>query len=401
MLAPTQTESPKAAPSGRWMRAAVVAVFFLHGFLFASWTAHIPDVKAHLRLGDSSLGLALLAAPVGSVLAMLIAARLLPRSGSRRIVRVALCGYCLSAPLVGLSDSFLTFFLAFMTWGAFQGALDVSMNTQAISVEGQSGRKLMSGFHGSWSMGSLAGAGVGVLGVGLGWTLSEQLLLLAVPCLLVVGWLTTRMIPDKADIAERASDSRQNKGRILQGPIILLAAIAFADMLCEGAVADWAAVYLRGSLHVLAAVAGLGYAAYLLTMMTVRLVGNKVITRFPVRFVLPIFAVVAAVGFAAGLTIDQPVAVLIGYCCVGAGVALVVPNVFSACGHIHNVPAGKAVATVSACGWFGFVLGPPLIGELAKLTSLRLALFLLVPLTGGIAVATATAKVLRVERPAT
>jgi MFS family permease len=206
-------ESLRAIPS-RSTRAAVVAVFFVQGFLFASWTAHIPDVKAQLHLGDSSLGLALLGAPLGSVLAMVAATRLLPRFGSRLVVRAALVGYCLTGPLVGVSDSFLTFLVAFMVWGAFQGVLDVSMNAQAIAVEGDSGRKLMPGFHGSWSMGSLVGAGVGALGVGLGWTLSEQLLLLALPCLVVVGWFTTRMIPDQPDVTPSARETKR-QGRKL------------------------------------------------------------------------------------------------------------------------------------------------------------------------------------------
>jgi MFS family permease len=370
----------------------------VHGFLFASWTAHIPDVKAHLHLGDSSLGLALLGAPVGSVLAMLAATRLLPRFGSRRVVRTALVGYCLIGPLVGASASFLTFFVAFMMWGAFQGALDVSMNAQAIAVERRLNRKLMAGFHGSWSMGSLAGAGVGALGVGLGWTLSAQLLLLAVPCLFVVGWFTTRMIPDQPDVVASAREVRRQGHKVtFQKAIIVLGMIAFADMLCEGAVADWAAVYLRGSLHVTAAVAGLGYVAFLLTMMTVRLFGNMVMTRFPVRSVLPALAVVGIIGFAAGLAVDRPAAVLAGYCCLGAGLGLVIPSAFSASGHIRDVNASRAVAIVSAWGWCGFVLGPPLIGELASMTSLRTALYLIPLLTTVIAVATAKAKALRAE----
>jgi fucose permease len=285
-----------------------------------------------------------------------------------------------------------------MMWGAFQGALDVSMNAQAIGVEGASGRKLMPGFHGSWSMGSLAGAGVGALGVGLGWTLSEQLLVLAVPSLFVVGWFTTRMLPDKPAGTASAKGTRRLEPKVIfKGAVVVLGMIAFADMLCEGAVADWAAVYLRGSLHVTAAVAGLGYVAYLLTMMTVRLLGNRVMTRFPVRFVLPSLAIVAVIGFATGLAVDRPVGVLVGYCCLGAGLALVIPSAFSASGHIPDVNASRAVAIVSACGWFGFVLGPPLIGELASLTSLRAALCLLPLLTIVIAAATAKAKALRVE----
>jgi len=380
------------------MQIALVAVFFFQGFLFASWTAHIPHVKEHLHLSDGSLGIALLGAPIGSMLAMLAVSRLLPKFGSRRIVRVSLVGFGIAGPLVGLSTSLATFFLAFLLWGIFQGSLDVSMNAQAIAVEGRLGRRLMPGFHGSWSMGSLAGAGVGVLGVGLGWSLSGQLLLFAAPSVVVVGWLSTQMVPDDQFRVEHELDGERLRWRLLQRAIIVLALIAFADMFCEGAVADWTAVYLHGTLHTTVVVAGLGYASYLLIMMTVRLLGNKVMNRFRVYRALPLLATVGAVGLGTGLVINQPASVLAGFMCLGAGLALVIPMVFSACGHIDGVHPGTAVATVSAVGWTGFVLGPPLIGAIATLTSLWTALYLLPLLAAVVAVGTGSARVLRRER---
>jgi MFS family permease len=197
-------------------------VFFVHGFLFASWTAHIPQLKQHLGLSDGGLGLALLGAPIGSVLAMVVAGRLLPTLGSRRMVRLALVGYCVSGPFIGLTGSLDTFFVAFLLWGFFQGMLDVSMNTQAIAVERFSGRVLMPGFHGSWSTGALVGAVTGAVAVGLGLSLSDQMLVLAAPCLLVVGWLTARMIPDDRAGGDSESSERppDRRGGVLQGAVI-------------------------------------------------------------------------------------------------------------------------------------------------------------------------------------
>src|SRR5258708_40130320 len=99
---------------------------------------------------------------------------MLSRVGSRTMVRVALVGYCVSGPFIGLTGSFEAFFFAFLLWGFFQGMLDVSMNTQAIAVERFSGRVLMPGFHGSWSSGTLVGAVIGAAAVWLGVPLSEQ-----------------------------------------------------------------------------------------------------------------------------------------------------------------------------------------------------------------------------------
>jgi MFS family permease len=390
-----QPATPASADRGP--RLAVIAVFFVHGFLFASWTAHIPQLQHHLGLSDGRLGIALLGAPIGSVVAMVVAARLLPRVGSQLMVRMALVGYCVTGPFIGLTGSLGSFFVAFVLWGFFQGTLDVSMNTQAIAVERFSGRVLMPGFHGSWSTGALVGAVTGAAAVGLGFSLSEQLLALAIPCLLVVGWLTTSLIADP----RTGSDPEPSKGGpdgrrgVLQGAVLVLGGIAFADMLCEGAAADWAAVYLHNSLHAVPWVAGLAYAAYALAMLSVRLSGNRIFTRFAAHRVLPLFAVIASLGFAAGLVIARPASMLVGFALLGAGLGGVVPIVLSAAGAVSNVDTGRAVAAVAGCGWAGYVVGPVVIGEMASTTTLQIALFLIPLLAGIVAVATGMAKPLR------
>jgi fucose permease len=170
-------------------------------------------------------------------------------------------------------------------------------------------------------------------------------------------------------------------------------------MLCEGATADWSAVYLSGPLHARGVVPGLGYAAFSLAMVTVRLSGNRLLTRFRPDRLLPALAVVATLGFAAGLIIARPPAALVGFGCLGIGLASVVPAVFSAAGRIPGLPPGTAVATASACGWAGFVCGPPLIGRLATWASLPVALGLLPLLTAFLIAATLSSRALRGHQP--
>jgi fucose permease len=255
----------------------------------------------------------------------------------------------------------------------------------------------MPGFHGSWSAGALVGALTGAVAVGLGFSLSAQLLVLAALCLLVVGWLTTRMIPDRreGDDVESSKSTPGGRSGVLQGAIIVLGCIAFADMLCEGAAADWAAVYLHNSLHTVPLVAGLGFAAYALAMLVVRLWGNRLFTRFATHRLLPLLAVIATLGFTGGLVIDRPVSVLIGFSFLGAGLGSVVPMTLRAAGAVGNVHTGRAVATVAGCGWAGYVVGPVVIGAIASSTTLHAALFLIPVLTAIVAVATGTAKALR------
>jgi fucose permease len=134
-------------------------------------------------------------------------------------------------------------------------------------------------------------------------------------------------------------------------------------------------------------------------MVTVRLSGNRLLTRFRADRLLPALALVATAGFAAALLVGQPPAALAGFGCLGIGLASVVPAVFSAAGRIPGLPAGTAVATASACGWAGFVCGPPVIGRLSAWASLPAALGLLPLLTAFVVVATLRSRALRPRQP--
>ena len=177
--------------------------------------------------------------------------------------------------------------------------------------------------------------------------------------------------------------------------LIVLGGIAFADMLCEGAAADWAAVYLHNSMHTVPLVAGMGFAIYAFAMLAVRLSGNRLFTRFAAHRLLPLLAVIATLGFAGGLVIARPVSVLVGFALLGAGLGSVIPMTLRAAGAVGNVNTGRAVASVAGCGWAGYVVGPVVIGAIASSTTLRTALFLIPVLTATVAMGTATAKVLR------
>jgi MFS family permease len=380
----------------RRAQVAVAAVFFAHGLMFASWAAHIPHVKARLGVDDGTLGLALLGAPVGSVTAIMLAAYLVPKIGSRRVVQIALVGYCAAGPFVGVVGTVAGLFVALFFWGGFQGTLDIAMNTQAITVERVRQRPLMNGMHASWSIGAFAGAGAGALGVAVGLTLSRQLLILGAAVLLLVGWLTTALLPDAPHEPERADGRRVRR---ISSAMLLLGAIAFASMLCEGAAADWSSVYLHDSLGGSTEVSGLGYAAFALAMVLVRFFGDRLLARYPADVLLPVLAGITTVGFTMALIVGTVPIGIAAFFLLGGGVGTVVPTAFSAAGRLPNMHPGVGVAAVSGLGWAGFVCGPPLIGGLAKAFSLPVALGLVPVLTAVIAVATRRVTALRAPVP--
>lgn len=376
-------------------RRAVVVVFLSNAVLFTSWTAHIPQVKRSLGLSDATLGLALLGAPIGSVTAMVITGYLLTRVSSARMCLATLLCYCATSLGIGFANSPLTLFAALLACGGFVGAMDVSMNTQAVRVEHAAGRPVMSGLHGSWSLGAFTGAAIGAAAVAAGISLAWQLAVLAAIIAVLGGWSPRYLLPEAPARPPPETTSARSRHVLRSPEVLALGLVAFASLFCEGAAADWSAVYLRDSLGARAALAGLGYAAFSASMVTLRLSGDRLALRFRPYLLLPGFASIATVGLAIALVIGTPAAALVGFFLLGAGLALVIPTLFSAAGRIPGVHTGSAVAAVSALGWAGFVVSPPLIGLLAEVTSLPVALALLPILMAILAVVTYRSRVLR------
>lgn len=368
-------------PELRRARLAVVTVFLVSGAGFANWAARIPAVKDSVGLSTGQLGIALLGPAIGALAAMPLTGALMVRHGSRVVTRATLLLFCLALPLPALAPSLPALLAALVLLGVGGGSLDVAMNGQAVAVEQRYGRPLLAGFHGVWSLGTLGGAVIGGAAAAVGLAPLPHLML-AAAVLLVLGVGTTRwLLPAGADRAPRGSLrlARPTRG------LALLGAIAFCGLLCEGAVYDWSAVYLRDSLGSSEGLAVSGYAAFTITMTAGRLVGDAVRARLGSRLLLGGAAALAAAGLGAALALDHPVAAVAGFALLGAGLASVFPIALSIGGGVSGLPSGVAIAAISTLGYLGFIAGPPLIGGLGELFTLPVGLGLVVALTGLIA----------------
>ncbi|HEV7907624.1 MAG TPA: MFS transporter [Pseudonocardiaceae bacterium] len=364
----------------RTARIATALVFAIHAAVFASWTPHIPEVKERLGLNEGTLGLALLGAPVGSVVAMLVVGSLVARFGSRRVVLATFLGYAAVSPALGAAWSPAALFAALALWGGFQGALDVAMNSQGIAIEQRYGRPILSSFHAWWSFGAFVGVGLGALAIVAGLRLDVQMIIATVVLVLVSWPLVRLMLDDDHSVDEHKLALPWRDRRVL-----LLAGVMFGGLLCEGAVGDWAALYLRDSIGVAPQRAGLGYSVFAVTMFLGRVMGDRWVARFGAVKVVAVLAAVGAVGFGSALLVGQFWFALVGFAAMGLGIACVVPVVFSSAAAQSDSHAGQAIAGVATAGWAGFLLGPPLIGLLAHSTSLSTALAVLPLLCLGIA----------------
>jgi fucose permease len=218
--------------------------------------------------------------------------------------------------------------------------------------------------------------------------------LLSVPIIAATVLLSPSMLSDGQP--RRRGTKPTPRARRLSRALIVLGAVSFAAMVCEGASADWSAVYLHGSANIAHGLAGLGYAAFAVTMASVRLSGTRLLERVPARRLLPALAVLASAGMALALATGTAIMGIVGFATLGAGMALVVPTLFTAASRLPGLATGVGITLVSAFGWAGFVLGPPLIGGLSGLAGLRTALVILPALALVIGLATA-----RVGTPAT
>jgi len=362
-----KAETPLSLPiRARW---AVSTIFFINGMVLASWVPHIPAVKAQHAISDGQLGIVLLSMAVGSVLALPLAGWLVGRLGSRFMTSIAAVGFCLTLPLPIISPNVRFLALSLVLFGACNGTLDVSMNAQAVAVERHYQRSIMSSFHGLFSLGGLAGAGVAGLAMSFGVGDVQHITTITILSVLAVVSVQCWLLP-----ATPQPESRSPTFVKPTGILLGLGTLAFLGLLAEGAMADWSAVYLHEVLRTDSAAAAAGFAACSLMMAAGRFGGDRLANRFGPRQLLRASGTIAAVGLGGGLLIGRPIAAIIGFGLVGLGISNIIPILFSAAGKIRGVPAGTVLAAVATTGYCGFLAGPPLIGFAAEITGLPAAL---------------------------
>jgi predicted MFS family arabinose efflux permease len=359
--------------SVRRARWAVLAVFFANGAVVASWVPHIPFVKARLELSPSLLGLALLAIAAGALVAMPLAGYLVARVGSRRMTTLATILFCCALPLPLLAPSLPLLALALFLFGAGNGSMDVSMNAQAVAVEKRFRRAIMSSFHAMFSLGGLVGAGVTGTIVALGVSPLAHVLVAAVVLGLLALLALRFFLPRGVDTTSQAPAFALPR-RALLG----LGLVAFFVLVGEGAMGDWSAVYLANVLGTSPGFAAAGYAAFSLTMALGRFTGDFLVRRFGPLALMRASGLIAGLGLGIGLLLAHPLAAILGFAAVGAGLANTIPILFSAAGRSREMAPGPAIAAVATTGYLGFLVGPVMIGGLADLAGLPLALGLVV-----------------------
>lgn len=349
---------------------ATRAIFFLAGLGMAAWAPLIPFVKARLGIDDGALGLLLFCLAAGSMAIMPFAGYLIAKLRCRAVLLGAGALLCIDLPLLALLDAPLLMGAALGVFGAVNGIMDVAMNSQAIIVERESGQAKMSGFHGFYSLGGIAGAG-GVsllLLAGLAPTQAIGLiaLLIAILLLIVAGDLLAH-----GGIGERRRGGA--RWALAHGKILFIALLCFFVFLTEGAMLDWSALFLHAERGVAKSQAGIGFTLYAVAVACGRLYGDRLIGAVGRYRTLLLGSLCAAAGVLLTVTVPLASAAFGGLMLAGLGIANIVPILFNAVGNQKQVPPGQAFPAVTLVGYLGLLTGPALIGFIANYTSLALA----------------------------
>jgi predicted MFS family arabinose efflux permease len=358
--------APAPAPIGIAQQHATRIAFFIAGFAIAAWAPLVPFVQARLGLDARGLGLVLLCLGLGSMLAMPLAGALTARFGCRRVLVASTLLACLAFPVLVAVEDHIVLAMALFVFGAGIGCLDCAINIQAIIVERAAARPMMSGFHGLFSVGGIAGAG----GVSL------MLLMGATPlsaALAVVGLILFALALSARDFLGEGGESSQSGFASPRGVVLLIGALCFVLFLAEGALLDWSAVFLTSVRGVDPAQAGFGYAAFAAAMTLGRLCGDGIVRRVGAGRIIVLGSLIAGLGFLLATLLSDWRLVLCAYGLVGLGCSNVVPVLYSATGRQRVMPESQAVSAVTTLGYSGILLGPAAIGFFAQATSLPMA----------------------------
>nr|WP_256349983.1 MFS transporter [Enterobacter sp. ENT03] len=356
------------------------------GFATAAWAALVPFAKYNTGVSDGTLGLLLLCLGGGALVAMPLTGALTARFGCRRVMVVSVLIFCAILPLLAVTQDARLLALALLLFGMGIGTTDCAMNVQAIIVEKAAPRPLMSGFHGFYSVGGIAGAGAmsGMMSLGLSSPAASLVTTLIVVALLLV---CVRGFLGYANPQEGPAFA------VPRGVVLLLGGICFVVFLAEGAVLDWSAVFLTEYRGLPEARGGLGFACFAATMTLGRLTGDRIVARLGQQRVVFAGALLAAAGLLLTVLSASWALSLVGYALIGLGCANIVPVMFSAIGKQTAMPQVLAVPAVTTLGYMGVLAGPASIGGIAHHSSLTAAFVVVAVAMAGVALVSRLVKV--------
>lgn len=357
--------------------SAIFGVFFLESAVLGNWIPRIPDMKSALSLSDAGLGVCLLAIPLGTILGLLVAGRIIERTGLRLACQISLPAWALSFIFPPFAQSQFVFMLFLLVSGAAVGLAEVAMNTEADRIEQSLGKRIMSRCHGFWSLGSMVGALTGGALAHSGIATTTHFLIV-MPLIALAGYWMASRLPRVPPMPRDADELSPSLFRLPPRLVLLLCMMPIGVMVVEGAFIDWSAVFVRSVLDASPLMISVIYSFFAIVMAAFRLSGDAIGDRFAAELIVRVSGVAATLGIVVFALSSNIYVAMVGAAISGMGVAIVYPIAVTAAARRPGKAADN-VAAITMVAFSAFLIAPPIIGFLSSAFGLRVALLLLAP----------------------
>ncbi|WMI64971.1 MFS transporter [Aestuariibaculum sp. YM273] len=352
-------------------RIALSIYFFLSGICFATWASRIPTIKTFFNLNDAQLGTILIAMPVSSLIGLPISGWLVSKFDSRIPLIFAFTFFSVSLASIGFATSTFALVCSISGFAFCLRILNISINTQSITLQKKYEKRVVGAFHGLWSLGGVVGVGISTLMVTLEIPIQMHMLSIAVFGLLVA--LLTFKFTVKKD------KSPSGNKLIISKPdpyIMSLGILIFFGAVCEGGMFDWSGVFFKEVLH--EEVFTYGYLIFMTTMALSRFFSDKLVNVIGILKTYILSGLLIVVGILMAVVFKTFWMALAGFFLVGFGTAAIFPVTMSLAGTSKKYSPGMAISIITTYAILGMLIGPPLIGYLAHAFNLENAFFLFV-----------------------
>lgn len=372
----TTDRAPQPAVGLQRTRVRTATVFAVHGAVAGTFATRIPWIVSHLRISDGSLGIALLAPAVGSLLAMPLASRLVHRFGGRTALRVLLTAWCASLLLPALAPDVVLLFGGLLVFGAVSGMADVVMNAAGVELEQEMGRSVMAGMHGMWGVGGLIASGAGALAAAA--HVDARIHFAAASAVLAAIGLYA--VQGVLDIRPRPGQQKPPRFALPPRSALVIGAVGFCAVFAEGASGNWSALYLSSVAHTSDGIAAASYTGFACALAVTRLLGDHVVRQIGVVNTVRLSGVVATAGTILVVVARTPAPAICGFVLLGIGVAVVLPLTFAAAG-AAAADKSRTIAGVATVTYTSNLLAPAVMGFVSDATSLPVSFALVALLT--------------------
>ena len=343
--------------------------FMVIGCLEAAWAPLVPYVKSAFSLDEEALGLLMLCSGLGSIISLPVSGWLCMKFGAKQVVYFSGSLMALALLAISLMVNVWLTALMLMIFGGCTISIDVAANINGVAIEHRTGKHLMSGFHGGYSLGTLIGAGVMSvlfsLGVVPAWAVALSMVMILAAMMLGCRDLLKKKELENAN-PTTATKTVKRKRFYIPPMVIVIGLLCFIMYAAEGAVMGWSAIFVSEERGVDMSVAGFFYTAYAIMMTVMRFLGDKIVDRLGQRRVVVLGALSIAAGFLMVISIPSIVATALGFALIGMGAANIVPQFISFASGIKGMAVQNIISIVNALGYSGILLGPVLIGFVAK-----------------------------------